>query len=250
MKSHDPPFVDYYALFEIPENASPEEVKQAYRDLVKRYYPDLYSANPTWQRKADALMRLVNQAYAILSNPQRRQHYDHLLWAQRQTAFNLHQSDTLDQPDPYPSSPQSWPELIFDWFDRQRGAAQERPLISTFRKLWLLPLPFCLATSASSLFWNLGQMLNAPFLGGVTAILAYLLLLAAAFGRLLLPIRHRPLLTLTEKMLCLPVVAAILVLAGWLWITIMDQGGRGSNPWDLCWWCGVLGFTCAWMAYL
>lgn len=250
MENRNDWLIDYYALFGIAENASQADIKRAYRELVKAYHPDMYWANPHLRYKAEALMRLINQAYSILSNPLRRQHYDQLLHAQHQAAFVPLHHNTPDSSGPSFWAKKSWFESLLDWIERRRAEAPHRPLLSVGRKLWLFPLPFFLATGASSLFWNLGQLVNAPFLGGVTAVLAYLLLLVTILGRLLLPIRHQTPLTPIERILAIPTLGMILIVAGWLWIALMDHGGRGSNLWDLCWWCGLISFACASIAYL
>ncbi|NJL81978.1 MAG: J domain-containing protein [Chloroflexaceae bacterium] len=62
---------DYYQTLECDSQATPEEIKQAYRRLVKRYHPDsqLESAD------SETTIRL-NAAYEVLSDPQRRRSYD------------------------------------------------------------------------------------------------------------------------------------------------------------------------------
>jgi molecular chaperone DnaJ len=54
-----------YEVLEIKEGASPEEVKQAYRELVKKYHPDKYTDNPL-QDLAEEKMREINEAYEYL----------------------------------------------------------------------------------------------------------------------------------------------------------------------------------------
>ena len=52
-------------------DASPEEVKQAYRDLVHVWHPDRFAQNPRLQKKAEAMLKEINGAYEkILASPQ------------------------------------------------------------------------------------------------------------------------------------------------------------------------------------
>jgi hypothetical protein len=66
---------DFYAIFGVSPSASHEEIRAAHRELVKRYHPDIFS---TGDDKARATERLqaINEAYAVLSNAERRKEYD------------------------------------------------------------------------------------------------------------------------------------------------------------------------------
>ena len=63
----------YYALLGLHPSASPVEIRRAYRDLSKRYHPDTTNL-PT--KTATAKFQELNEAYATLSNPERRTAYD------------------------------------------------------------------------------------------------------------------------------------------------------------------------------
>ncbi len=124
------------------------------------------------------------------------------------------------------------------------------PFMSVFRKVWLVPIPFCMATFMCSVFWNLGQITNTWFLSGVTAIIAYPLILGVLLQRLILPIRHRPLLDIKRKLVSLPLIIALAIFAGWMWLVVAHDYGVVSSRWDLCWWCALIGITCGVLAYL
>lgn len=68
----------HYEVLGLPEGASGEEVRQAYRRLVKAAHPDL-AGDP-------AQFRLVTQAYDVLSNPAQRAAYDRGLRPRRAAA--------------------------------------------------------------------------------------------------------------------------------------------------------------------
>ncbi|HXF70443.1 MAG TPA: VWA domain-containing protein [Thermoflexus sp.] len=64
-------FVDYYAILGIPPSADAEEIKKAYRALVRKVHPDVRPEAGT-----SLLFRLVHEAYSVLSDPGRRAEYD------------------------------------------------------------------------------------------------------------------------------------------------------------------------------
>ncbi len=63
---------DYYEVLGVPKNADDAALKKAYRQLAKKYHPD---TNPGDQ-EAEARFKEASEAYAVLSDPQKRQQYD------------------------------------------------------------------------------------------------------------------------------------------------------------------------------
>ena len=63
---------DYYGILGIPQTATEEEVRQAFRTLARQYHPDTNSDPDAAERFQE-----VQEAYQILSNPAQRQKYDH-----------------------------------------------------------------------------------------------------------------------------------------------------------------------------
>ncbi len=62
---------DCYSILGVPRTAGPEEIRAAYRRLARLYHPDLNSSG-----QAEARMQQINEAYATLSDPDRRRRYD------------------------------------------------------------------------------------------------------------------------------------------------------------------------------
>jgi len=63
---------DYYAILDLTENASQEEIKSAYRRMAIKYHPDKNPNNP----EAEAMFKLCTEAYEVLSDPKKRETYD------------------------------------------------------------------------------------------------------------------------------------------------------------------------------
>jgi len=63
---------DYYEVLGVDRNATDEDIKKAYRKLAKKYHPDV---NPG-DKEAEAKFKEINEAYQILSDPEKREKYD------------------------------------------------------------------------------------------------------------------------------------------------------------------------------
>src|SRR5690606_20826485 len=63
---------DPYKILEVSRDASPEDIKRAYRKLAKKLHPDLNPGDKTVEQR----FKEVNQAYALLSDPEKRRRYD------------------------------------------------------------------------------------------------------------------------------------------------------------------------------
>ena len=64
--------VDYYELLEISRDASSAEIKRAYRKLAMKYHPDRNQGD----KEAEEKFKLVNEAYQVLSDENKRATYD------------------------------------------------------------------------------------------------------------------------------------------------------------------------------
>ncbi|HKM13599.1 MAG TPA: molecular chaperone DnaJ [Candidatus Methanomethylophilaceae archaeon] len=64
---------DYYETLGLGKEASPEEIKSAYRKLAKKYHPDVSEET---KEVAEAKFKEVSEAYEVLSDPEKKETYD------------------------------------------------------------------------------------------------------------------------------------------------------------------------------
>lgn len=87
----------HYDNLYVGEKATPEIIKAAYKVLAQKWHPD---KNPSQRAKAERYFKIINRAFEVLSDPEKRAAYD--LWLSRQ------RNEKEDAPEP--ESERSYPE--------------------------------------------------------------------------------------------------------------------------------------------
>jgi len=64
---------DYYETLGVPDNATADQIKEAFRKLAFKYHPD---KNPGNEKEAEAKFKEINEAYAVLGDADKRRQYD------------------------------------------------------------------------------------------------------------------------------------------------------------------------------
>jgi len=65
-------FIDYYSVLGVPNDASEDDIKKAYRKLARKHHPDLHPNDPEAHKK----FQQINEANEVLSDPDKRKKYD------------------------------------------------------------------------------------------------------------------------------------------------------------------------------
>ena len=65
---------DYYEVLGVSRDASQDEIKKAFKKLAIKYHPDKNQGN----KEAEEKFKEVNEAFQVLSDPEKRQRYDHI----------------------------------------------------------------------------------------------------------------------------------------------------------------------------
>ncbi|MFD1211341.1 J domain-containing protein [Arthrobacter sp. GCM10027362] len=121
---------DLYAVLQVDRTASREEIRRAYRRLLRSFHPDLQSSRGEDEpAHAARSLREVMEAYAVLGDPERRAEYDRatapapLRPASREPfLLNWPPRDTGGSAWMFPSRHSAWPDLqeLLEYFLRRR----------------------------------------------------------------------------------------------------------------------------------
>lgn len=65
--------MNYYEILEVSKSATEKEIKDSYKNLVKKYHPDLYEGDKDF---AEKMIKMINEAHDVLSDPEKRKEYD------------------------------------------------------------------------------------------------------------------------------------------------------------------------------
>lgn len=90
-------FRTHYDNLQVKETASEEVIKGAYRYLSQKWHPD---RNPDNRQEAERALKIINQAYAVLSDPLKRKEHDE--WIKRKKESESRPTQSPPPPSPPP----------------------------------------------------------------------------------------------------------------------------------------------------
>jgi hypothetical protein len=149
----------HYDNLKVARNAPPEVIKAAYKALSQRYHPDK-------NRSPDAtrIMKILNDAYAVLGEAEARRRYDDTLSAEaaepaRETAAGAPEPEASDNPQPSPE-PSGWVHTRKGFEPSRPGAAPKS------RRRWLWAGGILLVVVVRLLSGGVHAPNSAPTSGG------------------------------------------------------------------------------------
>ena len=83
---------DYYEVLGLKKGATDAEIKKAYRQMAKKYHPDLNPDDP----EAEAKFKEVNEANDVLSDPEKKARYDQFGFAGVDPSYGAAQAAVED----------------------------------------------------------------------------------------------------------------------------------------------------------
>src|SRR5579872_4095532 len=113
-------YKDYYKTLGVKKDASEKEIKSAYRKLARKYHPDV---NPG-DKDAEAKFKEINEAQAVLTDPEKRKKYDTLGpdWEKRFQQYGRPGGTYT-----YTSAPGASTADFSDFFETLFGGGGQRP---------------------------------------------------------------------------------------------------------------------------
>lgn len=130
-------FRTHYDNLQVSRKASPEVIRAAYKSLCRKYHPDTNPSNP----EAVRIMRIINEAYETLSDPEKRKHHDE--WIDEMLS-NQGEDKTFDDVDENNIKKEYSANHFEDESTNKpkdtsyKSSPFEFPLIGFFRELWSL----------------------------------------------------------------------------------------------------------------
>ena len=97
----------YYAILEIEESATPDEIKNAHRLLLQVWHPDRFHHRPALLAKAEEKAGKINKAFETLGTPEMRERYD--AWLRANRNWGVQTAGTVTCPScqtSFPSNPE------------------------------------------------------------------------------------------------------------------------------------------------
>lgn len=107
---------NYYEILGVSQNATKEEIRAKYIELVKKYHPDINTDEDATKKAQE-----INMAYDILSDEVKRKEYDKTLNNQN----NSNETDTTNDTSKKQEDPFNYEEEINKYTEREKKYAEK-----------------------------------------------------------------------------------------------------------------------------
>ena len=122
--------MNYYEILKISKDADEGEIKKAYKDLVKKYHPDLYLADKEFAEKR---IKEINEAYRILIGKESRLEYDEYLnEISQETTQNIINETVYQKKEEYSQGPIQEKFSITYWLFKKFDSLKRETQIKFF----------------------------------------------------------------------------------------------------------------------
>jgi hypothetical protein len=144
--------IDYYAVLQVHPDAEQEVIEAAYRQLMRKYHPDVAAGDEVMAARFHNRAKQINQAHAVLRDWSSRRNYD---WMRQQvgtteppphepagTGTSPSPSNTSWSPPPSQSPPVDVQEIIPQPNESRSWAVLHAPLAALSAAYYLMPGPY------------------------------------------------------------------------------------------------------------
>lgn len=114
---------NYYDILQVNKNASPEIIEKAYKVLAKKYHPDLQTEEN--KKQSEEILKEINEAYEVLSNPEKKKEYD-LFFAEQKQTVSQNYSTNSSKESSFSSESDNFPKEDFIFRQQQELLYQQR----------------------------------------------------------------------------------------------------------------------------
>lgn len=142
---------DYYEILGVSRNATDEEIKAAYRRLAKIYHPDVAEN----KQEAEKKFKEINEAYQVLSDPEKRKIYDRYGTLENVYQSNYQSYQTSDIFDVFSE--------IFDDFIFQQTRSKRNPIDELYRPQRGKDITYTLEISLEDAYFGKTQKIKIPY---------------------------------------------------------------------------------------
>lgn len=122
-----PKYHTHYDSLQVTQNASIEVIRAAYKSLAQKWHPDKHLNDKEY---AERIMQIINEAYAILSDPIKRKEHDEWIRKQQDNIMNGLNDNTTEQYNQEPqynAEPESSNKKEYKSTDKQEQSTKSKP---------------------------------------------------------------------------------------------------------------------------